>query len=255
MNLLEALIIYLSIGASFGVYFLFQGRHVKFGFNFWLAVLAVTFFWIFYAVHLFSPHVQNFAKRQLSSYSEQENSVENAAQKLLSSYSLIPESAGKIPFFEFREIVERYGGLSLALQNAEESNSTACGGELFIAAERKKQELNLAGRCLRRKNLARLEAHQMSARRDFLQTSAELLASISQSDNKFDDFLKTAVKFAEQLNDAEAARFLSNKKERKNAAQIASSEQEKAAPHNLQTQQSFSLQPQSFASKLTQARD
>ena len=254
MNLLEALIVYLSIGASFGVYYFLQERNLKFGFKLWSATLAVAFFWFFFAFYLIFPLAGKYTSRLFSSDWKRENSIEAAAQKLFSSYSLIPQSPEKIPFFQFREIVERYVGLTLAAQNAEETNSIENRSELFVVAGRK-QELKLANRCLRRKNLSRLETHQARARRDFLQICAESLASVSQYDNKFEDFLKTAVKFTEQINDAGATGFLTNKKERKNAAQIASSEQEKAAPHNLQTQQSFILQPQSFASKLTQARD
>jgi hypothetical protein len=78
-------------------------------------------------------------------------------------------------FCVVRGTVERYVGLTLA---AAESDPHAPPGEremeLCRIAGRKGDDLSLAGRCIHRRNAARLIAHQARARTELLHTLAEI---------------------------------------------------------------------------------
>lgn len=167
MTFTEFLIIYLSIGAPFGVYFFLSRRPIKLDFAFLLKTICVVIGWCFYAVFLISRSRQNIPKANLTSDSIAENEIEKLVQKLLAAYSEISPNVKNVSFFQFREIAERYTGLTAALNDATESIEFQ--NELFAVAGRKNQDLQLANRCLQRKNSLRLKSHQIQAREDFLQ--------------------------------------------------------------------------------------
>lgn len=166
MTFTEFLIVYLSIGAPFGVYYFLSHRPVSFGLTFLIKTVCVVFGWCFFAVYLIFRGFQNNydARSELDSIGE--NEVEKTTRKLLAAYSEISPTERSVSFFQFREIVERYAGLTVELNDSAESNGF--NNELFIIAGRENQDLQLANRCLRRKNMQRLKAHQIQARGDFL---------------------------------------------------------------------------------------
>jgi hypothetical protein len=166
MTFTEFLIIYLSIGAPFGVYFFLSHRQINLNSTFLLKTACVVFGWCFYAVFLISRSQKKY-EANLTSDSIAENEIEKIVRKLLATYSEISANEKNVSFFQFREIVERYTGLSSALYDSRES--TEFQNELFVLAGRKEQDLQLANRCLQRKNLLRLKAHQIQAQQDFLQ--------------------------------------------------------------------------------------
>ncbi len=78
-----------------------------------------------------------------------------------------------------RASIERFVGLALALAADERAELPAARErELFRAAGRKGEDLEVAAHCLHRRNLARLRAHHERARTEFVHALAELLETI-----------------------------------------------------------------------------
>lgn len=74
-----------------------------------------------------------------------------------------------------RAIVERYAGLTLAARHARaDGDPTERELEPARASGRTGDDLEIAGRCLHRRNVARLEAHRRSARVELLHALADL---------------------------------------------------------------------------------
>lgn len=74
-----------------------------------------------------------------------------------------------------RATVERYAGLTLAARHARsDGEPTARELEPARASGRTGADLEVAGRCLHRRNVARLEAHRRSARVELLHALADL---------------------------------------------------------------------------------
>jgi hypothetical protein len=180
MHWSDLLIIYLSCGAPFGVHFFLQNRK-KTGFG---ALLLRSFgaglLWIAYAYLLWR---KNFAKRltkaevfsQNPEISLLEQQTSMLQEQILQSFiALSAKSPLNYGFFAFRDVLERYVGLTLA-EKACETTAGEIDFEVFRIAGRKKKELPLAGKCLARKNSMHLRSHQCNAREDFL----KLMASIA----------------------------------------------------------------------------
>lgn len=74
-----------------------------------------------------------------------------------------------------RATVERYAGLTLAARHARpDGEPTASELEPALASGRTGADLEIAGRCLHRRNVARLDAHRRSARVELLHALADL---------------------------------------------------------------------------------
>jgi hypothetical protein len=244
MTFTEFLIIYLSIGASFGVYFFLSRRPINRNSTFLLKTVCVVFGWCFYAVYLISRRSHNIYEANLTSDSIAENEIEKIARKLLASYSEISPNEKSVSFFQFREIVERYTGLTSALQDSTES--TEFKNELFVLAGRKNQDLQLANRCLQRKNLLRLKAHQIQAGQDFLRIFEKLDQSASV--NSRESLFSAAGQLAIQLADDETRNRLIRIKseiERQNPSFASSSKKQEELWNTLPSEQIPVLQTQS----------
>jgi hypothetical protein len=78
-----------------------------------------------------------------------------------------------------RASIERFVGLALALAaTSDDDRPTARELELCRVAGRKGDDLLLAGRCIHRRNLARLRAHHEQARTELIHALAELLETV-----------------------------------------------------------------------------
>ena len=108
-----------------------------------------------------------------------------------------------VSLFDFRETFQRYTGLTLALQNADELEIAENEKELFRAA--KTENVELGAKCLRRRNLNRLKFHQNLSRVDIVQMFGAINAEIMESES----FRLQATKFFELLNDDGAKNALS----------------------------------------------
>ncbi len=105
--------------------------------------------------------------------------------------------------FEFREIFERYVGLTAAVQKAGEEPTLAEENLLQIGAS---EHDELSAICLHRRNRKRLFNHQTEARRDFL----ELLAKLSSFYPDREKLVVLAIECAKLVNDSEAQIALEN---------------------------------------------
>jgi hypothetical protein len=240
MTFTEFLIIYLSIGAPFGVYFFLSRRPINWNSTFLLKTVCVVFGWCFYAVYLISRRSQNIYEANTALDSIAENEIEKIMRKLLAAYSEIMPNEKNVSFFQFREIVERYAGLTSALHDSRES--TEFQNELFVVSGMKNQDLQLANRCLQRKNLLRLKAHQIQARQDFLRIFENLGESACES------FFLNAERLAVLLADDETRNYLNRIKreiERQNPSFTSSSKKQEELWNKLPPEQIPVLQTQS----------
>lgn len=197
MKLSDFLIIYLSCGAPFGVFYFLQQREEKDTLSVSLKSVALIFVWIPYALRL----LRDFAamrfwrnNEKISVDQKQENLQKQIAQILF-------DSDAKISLFELREVFERYAGLTLA-RNSADLSAPATDAEIFRIALR--QNINLGAKCLHRRNISRIELHQKAARQDFLRLVSELSGATSETKKLC--FL--AIKFTNALNDFDATNAL-----------------------------------------------
>lgn len=197
MKFSDILIIYLACGAPFGVYFFLQHRTEQNSKNIFLKSAALAFVWIPYALRLLHDFITiNF---------RQNNLKESAADKLSElqkqiSQALFDSDSG-ISVFEFREVIERYTGLTLALNAVDEFPSES-EEEIFRVALR--QNIKLGAECLRRRNRSRIELHQTIARKDFLQLISELSRTVKDIEN----LRNLTAEFVKTLGDTEAQNVL-----------------------------------------------
>ncbi|HEY0426203.1 MAG TPA: hypothetical protein VGC76_00225 [Pyrinomonadaceae bacterium] len=202
MNLYDFLIIYLACGAPFGVYYFLQNRKMHEFEYLRLKSILNFLFWLPSAVRLLRKNgdLQNFFRNNFGGERSLDAKTEKnicLAQKRLEKIFL--ESRAKLSIYEFREIINRYVGLTVTSQFEHKTAQTArTKNDLFQISGHKNN--SLAAVCLERRNRKRLLFHQRQARVDFLKVLAELFDSGSDREN-----LETAaIEFATLLNDAEA---------------------------------------------------
>lgn len=117
--------------------------------------------------------------------SPHEAKIERAKRLLLAALreveDLMQEARGgrneqtRQALFEARESAERYTGLALACDGAEGVETAAPRElELWRAAGRTGEDLQVAARCVGRRNATRLDAHRNSARTELLHALAEV---------------------------------------------------------------------------------
>jgi hypothetical protein len=196
MNLTDFFLIYLSCGAPFGVYFFLQHRKHTPAPGLWLKSFLTVFVWIPYAFRLLHDFVTRRSKLKDSSKG---NSVDFRLHKIQKAFfQLQSRTQTELPPFEFREVIERYTGLTLAsLTNGAEP--TPPEKEIFRVALRKNTELG--AECLHRRNRERLLFHQILAREDFLKTLTRIKETVSETSELKD----LATEFTQILGDEEAA--------------------------------------------------
>ncbi len=179
MHWSDLLIIYLSCGAPFGAYHFLQNRGKTPVLGLFPRSLAVLLLWIPFAYLLWRKNVAKrltgkefFSPNPEISLLEQQISV--LQEQILQAFVELNSKNGLgLRFFAFRDVLQRYTGLTLALK-ANESMVGENDLEIFRIAGRKKKELPLAGKCLAKRNSMRLKSHQSKSREDFLGYLAKL---------------------------------------------------------------------------------
>jgi len=205
MNAIELLIIYLACGASFGVYYFLHNRARSRPVLLWLKSIFVFFLWLPFAVfHLrqnknLKINSREFGKTPTAKTERAEilHSIQKQIEKIL------VESDLKISIYEFREIVERYVGLTLANQSAA-AQTVRREAEIYRVAQAKNVELGSI--CFRRRNRKRLSFHQTEARKDFLRF-IEKLSEVVADQNKL---AGSCFEIVQNLNDPEARKQIEN---------------------------------------------
>jgi hypothetical protein len=203
MNPSEIFILYLSCGAPFGVHFFFQNRHKSSFPTALLKSFLTVVVWIPYALRLLNANITK--NKYVSKFDAGEESdavlrknLDRIEKQML---QILVESRAGVSVFEFREVIERYSGLTLAAQG----EADEIGGnesEVFKITNHKSAELG--AKCLHRRNRLRLEFHQRLASRDFL----KLLAKFSFFEAE--KLRAAALEFATLLKDGETRRAIEN---------------------------------------------
>jgi hypothetical protein len=201
MNASEIFILYLSCGAPFGVYFFFQNRHKSaFPIALLKAFLTVVV-WIPYALRLLNANVtKNKSVTRFDALDESDSALREKLDRLeRQMLQIFLGSRAEVSVFEFREVLERYSGLTLAMRTDEVGENER---EVFKIINHKNTELG--AKCLHRRNRLRLELHQRLASRDFL----KLLAKFSFFETE--KLRLNALEFAKLLDDGETRRAVEN---------------------------------------------
>ncbi len=202
MKITDLLIIYFSAGAPVAVYFYFQNRDRLNLKKLRLKTLSSFFFWLPSAFQLLLRNqlLQNafLSKRNKKPFfsTKREKKLYKFQKQL---EKILQKTSSGISIFELRETLDRYVGLTLA---AREETSVETGKEFFRAAENKNVEL--AAKCLYRRNRQRLFFHQTSARQDFLHVIKTLFLSTYDKKN----FVVLTCEFVKALQDFEARKLL-----------------------------------------------
>jgi hypothetical protein len=190
MKLSEAITIYLAAGAFFGADNFLREQNPQSRVRAWLKAAHAALLWPFVAAKFLHPRQRPQAGLSGETASGWPNSqfiekTNQASRKLMASLYRVIELSKHLSGSEserrekaaraVREGVEKYKELTLA---AVESDADAPPSkrelELFRVAGRKGEDLLLAGRCLHRRNTARLVLHQTRARTELLHALAEI---------------------------------------------------------------------------------
>lgn len=204
MNLRDLFIIYLACGAPFGVYYFLQNRNHLETNILWLKSLFRFVFWIPFAIQmvarksLFTNLYANRFDKSANSDAKKEIEIEEIKKLFENTFA---EKDFSNSIYEFREIFDRYVGLSIEIQDENEEFSQS-ETEIFRITNHSNK--NLAEICLHRRNRKRLSFHQKLARRDFFESLKSIFDKSSEPQTLFD----TALKLADLINDSEARELL-----------------------------------------------
>ncbi len=213
MTFTEFLTIYLAIGAPFGVYHFFLKRPQTTNSIVILKSVAVVFVWFLFAARLIKQRLLKIRFAHLNSNFDRDRNVEIISQNLQNAFVHFLKDETPISFFEFRETLDRYIGLSLAVKtSAPDSSVPNHELEIFRVANFEKSDLQLAGKIFHRKNYLRLQHHQEQASRDFLQIHRLLKENFkAETDGKLEawqQYQTEALRLSEWLEDWDVSSVL-----------------------------------------------
>jgi hypothetical protein len=203
MNMFDFIIIYLTCGAPFGVYYYLQNRNLPNNKFFFLKLIFNFFFWILFSISLVSQKGffrnlfdYNFDKKVvLDSKREAEIS---AIRKFFETG--IFKNSFQFSIYEFREIFDRYVGLTLET-NGPTGEITHSVKDFCRISEVPNKKI--AENCLHRRNRQRLFFHQKLARDDFWEITDKI---INKSENRAEILIKLS-RLIKILNDSESKIF------------------------------------------------
>lgn len=183
MSLSDFIIIYLACGAPVGVWFYFNQKNSE---NVFAKSLLAAVFWIIF--------IFQFLQKRFSDNLLKTDKTSDIRWFQKSIEKMLPE---QFSIFEFREVVERYIGLTLAEQDSQ-NNALRLNNDFSARFNSRNEELS--AKCLNRTDRRKLKAHQNYARKDFLQTIREVSEQIDDSLV----FLNVNLNFVITLNDETA---------------------------------------------------
>jgi hypothetical protein len=197
MSFFDWLIIYLTCGAPLGVLYFFQNRKEQKGIRLWLKTFLTFIFWLPFGLRLLVNKARKYSfdgKELFPRTAKPETEIFLWRRQL--EVNLL-ENDSQISIFEFREVFDRYVGLTLAGDSGD-NKIPETKKELFRIGNNGNVEIGAI--CLNRRNLNRLRFHQIQARQDFFQIIKRLMKLAPDKRN----FVKSAADFFRFLNDAEA---------------------------------------------------
>lgn len=206
MNLRDLLIMYLACGAPFGVYYFLQNRNRTETKFLWLKSFLRFVNWIPFAIRLVArtSFLTNLYNVGFDKMSESDSKIELEIEEIKKNFeSNFLNKNFPFSIFEFREIFDRYVGLSIEVRENIKEISPA-ETEIFRITNHNNK--NLAEICLNRRNRKQLSFHQKLAGRDFFEIFRKLF------DKSFDSpmLIKQAIRLADLLNDFEARKLFEN---------------------------------------------
>lgn len=172
MNFFDAIIIYLACGAPFGVYYFLNNRNRQN--RIYIRPILISLFWFPFAVGLLQKHINNKLPESLLSKKEFVKDEEiNKIKKILEQIFL--KNNFGVSIFEIKEILERYIGLTNALEYQEDTvNNDSHFFEIAGSGNTK-----LAAQCHQRRNRKLISYHQILAGQDFLKLVSEFVDKFS----------------------------------------------------------------------------
>lgn len=202
MNFFELLIIYLACGAPVSVYFYFQNRRLC-SKQLWLKTILNFIFWIPFFVQIILKSRIHFIFSKIVHKSKiNSDAKDNRILAMQKKFEyMLSENNVNISIYEFREVFERYVGLTTACLN-NKINPYEHEKEFFRIAGFQSQKLSVE--CLHRRNQKRLRFHQIEAEKDFL----GMIAAISSSIDKPAELRRLTIEFFKLFNNAETQKVL-----------------------------------------------
>jgi hypothetical protein len=190
MRTVEAITIYLAAGAPFGMSCYLRRRRGVGRTHALLSLVWAMLLWPVAAARILRArtrreNVATACQRSVQLRTQHEEKVEQARRQLSATLHKVQERARALSEKEslsservacvIRESVEKYVGLTIgANDTAADAPPTEREMELCRIAGRTGEDLLLAGRCIHRRNVARLAAHREHARITFLHALAEI---------------------------------------------------------------------------------
>lgn len=175
MNWNDLIIIYLACGAPLAVYYFLQNRNLPDRKFLSLKTFVRLLFWIPYAIRLVARN-RVFTKFYNLDFDRHANSDADAGEKISALQRELEDALGeacpRFSIYEFREIFERYTGLTMELVNENEEIADS-EKEIFRITNHENKKLGEI--CLHRRNRKRLVFHQNLARLDFFDVLTELV--------------------------------------------------------------------------------
>lgn len=160
MTWFEAIIIYLAVGAPFGVHRFFSTR----GDEMMTRLVTSVFHFV-----LWVP----FALISLTAFAKPKSSSEKLKQRLANLQSELERTdIGNVSIFEIRRVLERYVGLR-SLTHTNPAETKEIDRTIFDIA--KHPDPQLATICLNRRNRDRIRRHQINAGDDLKELTGRLM--------------------------------------------------------------------------------
>lgn len=197
MNFFDAFIIYLACGAPFGVYYFVNHRNRQN--RSYFKTILISIFWFPFAFGLFQKYVTKKLPDSFLSKKEKLRDEEIIKTKKDLEQILLKDNNG-VSIFEIREIIERYIGLTDAVENQDDSGAT--DSRFFEIAGNK--NVLLSNKCYQRRNRKLLSFHQTLAGQDFL----ELISGFVSRFSVTREIEKTSLILVELLNDEKTKKGL-----------------------------------------------
>lgn len=192
MRMTEAITIYLAAGAPFGVSYYLQRKPLEASASSMLKAAVAALFWPLSAATIFLARRRRLTIRAASGDDDtalgsepDAKKIERARRQLTVALYKVEELArsssekdgkrSELVAYLVRESVEKYAGLMAASSVVKmDAAPTAREMELCRISGRVGDDLLLAGRCIHRRNVARLLAHRERARTNLLHALAEV---------------------------------------------------------------------------------
>lgn len=196
MNNFDFLVIYLTCGAPLGVFYFLRHYKKQNDFQIWLKTFFTFIFWLPFGFRLLEDNLRKkfFAGQNIyAEISEKERKISQFQKQF---EDVLQESDLPISIFEFREVFERYIGLTVAA-DCSSRKTTETEREIFRVSNGGNAEIGAI--CVKRRNRKRLIVHQNKARQNFFQIISRLISTASDKTN----FVKSATDFFRLLKDAE----------------------------------------------------